>query len=165
MSKVEKLQDDNVELGIETPEEVNETTAPKRRTRKPRVESGPVPEAAPTSEAEKPQRRKSRKPNANAVAQIVGVHKMISLVPGMEAFAIEETEAQILAEGMQGIADEYGVALSGKTGATLNLLIALGMVYGPRFYLLYQQNQLAKDAAKRLKGIPAENIPEVNTVQ
>lgn len=140
---------DNTELGInpelpETPEPAEPTR--RRRGRKPKNETAPAPEAAPGAESpeNKPTRRRSRKVNANSVQQIIGIHKMISMLPGMEIFAIEENEAQILAEGMQGIADEYGVTMSGKTGATLNMVAALAMVYGPRGYLLYQQRQAAK---------------------
>lgn len=139
------ILNDNEELGIsDTPELENpEAVEPvrKRRGRKPKNETAPAPESGPTVEADKPVRRRSRKVNANSVQQIIGIHKMISMLPGMEVFAIQENEAQILAEGMQGIADEYGVTMSGKTGATLNMVAALAMVYGPRGYMLYQQHK------------------------
>ncbi len=137
---------DNTE-DLQTPDElppiVVDAEEPKRRRgRKPKAETVQA-ESAPEAVADddKPRRKTTRKPNASSIAQIVGIHKMISLLPGLEVFQVNEAEAQILAEAMRGIADEYGVSISGKTGATLNMLAAIAMVYGPRLMILYHQNK------------------------
>lgn len=147
---------------IEPAEEkvVIENTEPvkKRRGRKPNAEklvAETMPES-PASDSAPVRKRGRKKANTNATAQLIGLHKMIAMLPNMQHFEIDETEAAVLSDAMQQVSEEYGVVMSGKTGATINLIIALGMVYGPRFYLTLQQR---KEAQAKLQLSNSE-IPE-----
>ncbi|RWZ84875.1 MAG: hypothetical protein EO766_16955 [Hydrotalea sp. AMD] len=151
----------------EAPEVVEVPTEPtikKRRGRRSNAEIAAAkelnPETAPTSgesDSTPARKRGRRKSNANAVQQVIGIHKMVSMLPGMEIWAIDEAEAQTITEAMALVSEEYGVQISGKTGATLNLIMALGMVYGPRAYVMIQQSK------QRKKELALENpsTPEV----
>lgn len=64
--------------------------------------------------------------------QTVGVHKMLALMTGIPELEIGDDEGKILAEAMTAVSREYGVAVSGKTAASMQMLAACAMVYAPR---------------------------------
>lgn len=104
------------------------------------------PGAAKSAEA-KPQKRGS-KMSADAVStlakQIQGMHAMAAMMTGIGLFQITEAESALLAGGLSAVAEEYGLALDGKTGAALQLFGAAAMVYAPRILAI----QKAKAAAR-----------------
>jgi hypothetical protein len=88
--------------------------------------------------------RQKRASVENTARQLEGLHKMIAVLPNMHFMAIAPEEAKILAEAMLAVADEYDINLSGKAGATVQLVAAIGMVYVPRGLYAFKQKQEAK---------------------
>lgn len=116
------------------PEQI--TPPKKRRGRPPK---NPIPENAIDGEAkpinEKPKRRS--KIDASAVAkQIQGLHMLAAHATGLSELQISEGESVLLADAVVNMSSEYGLELSGKTGAALQLFAACAMVYLPRFSVI-----------------------------
>jgi hypothetical protein len=102
---------------------------------------------APKAATEKPGKRSAKmsaEATANLAKQIQGMHAMAAMMTGIGIFQINDMEASLLANGISAVAEEYGLALDGKTGAALQLFGAAAMVYAPRILAI----QKAKAAAR-----------------
>lgn len=86
--------------------------------------------------------------------QIQGMHAMAAMMTGIPILAITPEESALLAGGISAVAEEYGLALDGKTGAALQLFGAAAMVYAPRIL----QIQAMKRAA-RANTVDVESRP------
>lgn len=119
---------------------------PRRDGSTPPGPKAETPGAAKKAEA-KPQKR-GAKMSAEAVGtlakQIQGMHVMAAMMTGIGILQISEAESSLLAGGLSAVAEEYGLALDGKTGAALQLFGAAAMVYAPRIIAI----QKAKAAAR-----------------
>lgn len=84
--------------------------------------------------SEGPRKRSgARKADAESLGkQIAGIHQMLSIVTGFPELAIAEGEGKMLAEACISVADEYGLAVTGKAGAAIQLFAACSLIYGPR---------------------------------
>lgn len=99
----------------------------------------------PTDAAPKQQRRRKSTVDASALAkQLRGIHSLAAkLLPipgpdGTKLLELSDIEATQLAEAVAGVAKEYDLELSGKTGAAIQLFGVAAMVYGPRIYVIQQ---------------------------
>ena len=125
----------------------------KRGPGRPRKDgsSPPGPKAekpgSPKSAEAKPQKR-GAKMSAEAVntlaRQIQGMHAMAAMITGIGILQINDGEAALLAGGISAVAEEYGLALDGKTGAALQLFGAAAMVYAPRFIAIQKAKAQAR---------------------
>lgn len=130
----------------ETPPETPPEIEPKRRRGRP-----PKDAAAPGAEKkEGPKKTASRKAeDTEALAhQLVGLHQFAALATGLPELVISEKEGQMLAKGINAVADEYGLSLSGKTGAALQFLAAAAMVYVPRGLAIKARAEKARREAE-----------------
>jgi len=101
-------------------------------------------------ESEPPKRRRGRPPGAKAKPkpkktiyggdeigimgrQLVGVHQIVAMVTGIPEIQIQEQEGALLAQSIANVANEYGLEIDGKTGASVQLFMTVAMIYGPRF--------------------------------
>jgi len=112
----------------------------------------PVPPDAsmPGKRGPKPGRRKkgmSAEDQSNLSRQIIGLHQIAAMATGIPELQVGEKEAELLASALANVSAEYGLSLSGKTGATLQLLGVAAMVYLPRLSALK-----ARVAAKKAQG-------------
>lgn len=133
-----------------------EHVAPARRGRgrppaNAALQAQQIPEgSAPKVDKPKPRAKKNEADAASLGKQICGVHQMVAMMTGMPEMVIAPEEGEMLAKGIMGIADEYGLALDGKTGASLQLFACAAMVYAPRVFAirnrLTQQKQLANQS-------------------
>ena len=85
--------------------------------------------------------------------QLVGLHIMIAQISGMPEMAIAEQEGALLAQSIVNVADQYDLAIDGKTGAALQLAMTAAMIYGPRALAIRARARAA-----------TQNVPE-NGVQ
>lgn len=80
--------------------------------------------------------------------QIVGMHEMAAMVTGLPMLRVTLEEGTAVAKALADVGEQYGLAIDGKTGATINLVLTLGMVYGPRLLHIKQaRNQAAQQQA------------------
>ena len=132
--------------------EAKGTEAPKKRGRPRKVREVPI-DGEPEEIIEKgPKPKRGRKPKGIDEGvlskQLVGLHLIAAEVLKMPEIAIDQDEAELLANAISGIAKEYNLAVSGKTAAWLGLAGAAAMVYAPRAIVI------AKKMPKR-KGQPS----------
>lgn len=130
------------ETAAETPPE----TEPKRRRGRPPKDAG----ATTGERKEGPKKTASRKAeDTDALAhQLVGLHQFAALATGLQELVISEKEGQMLAKGVNAVADEYGLSLSGKTGAALQLIAAAAMIYVPRGLMIKARVEKARREAE-----------------
>jgi hypothetical protein len=64
--------------------------------------------------------------------QIQGIHAILAQIPGLDCMMLADEEAAMLAQAMAGVAAEYDIEISGKTGAIVGMVAAVGMIYVPR---------------------------------
>lgn len=134
--------------------QAHDEAKPKRRGRPPKD---------PNAEPKKRRSKKTETESLDAFAkQIQGIHHMASLVTGVPEAAISDVESRMLAESVIAVSEEYGFELSGKSGASLQLLAACAMVYTPRFIQASQrlnrerQNRIAamQEAEREANHVP-----------
>lgn len=129
----------------------------------------------PNEPQEQPRQQRKRKAQVDASAlakQLKGIHALAAkLVPlkgpdGSMLMELSDTEATQLADAVAGVAKEYDLELSGKTGSAITLIGVAAMIYGPRIYLIQQmraymqQQQRAAQAAKNAEDPSVvSNIP------
>lgn len=78
---------------------------------------------------------------ASLAKQIQGIHVMLSMFLQMPELAISDSESQMLAKSLNTVAEEYGLSLDGKTGATIQLLGAAAIIYVPRALAVIQRQK------------------------
>jgi hypothetical protein len=163
---------------------VEPTTKPKRRGRpfgRTAGASAPLPETpigadatgAPEEAAPRQQRKRKSQVDASALAkQLRGIHALAAkLLPipgpdGSKLLELSDVEATQLAEAVAGVAKEYDLELSGKTGAAIQLFGVAAMIYGPRVYVIQQmrtyaqkQKSAAEENARRQDPSVVDTIP------
>lgn len=139
----------------ENPPEENPTTeAPKKRGR---------PKGSTNAKPNSEQPRKSANRQAADVAafgqQLVGIHKLVAMATSLPIMQIDDTEGLMLAKGINAVAEEYGIAMTGKMGAALQLFGAAAMVYAPRAIVIMAQMKAAKQAQANIVDVPVNAEP------
>ncbi len=117
-------------------------TPPKRRRGRPKgskTKKAPPETAIPGSTGKKatpaPKAAKGA-PRVDASSmgrQIVGLHLAAATITGIPELQLGDNEGEMLAGALQGIAEEYGLALDGKTGAAIQLAGVCAAIYLPRY--------------------------------
>jgi len=73
------------------------------------------------------------------------------MVTGIPEIVIQEPEAVLLAQSVANVANEYGLEIDGKTGASVQLFMTVAMIYGPRF-LQFRARQKAAQTQGATNG-------------
>ena len=143
------------ESAIQEPKQ--ETAPPKRRGRPPGVKNAPKPpmeekQIEAGSATQQPKRGRPRK-NSEEFSesskiglskQVQGIHMMAAQLSGFQELAISEAESLMLADAIINTSHEYGLSLSGKTGALLQLVGTAAIIYIPRFSIINQKIKVEK---------------------
>lgn len=79
--------------------------------------------------------------------QVMGLHQLASIATGIPELTISEQESKMLGGSLATVAEEYGLELSGKTGAMFQLIAVCGMIYVPKFAVL--KTRVAEAKARR----------------
>ncbi|MHB1222235.1 MAG: hypothetical protein ACYC0J_09595 [Gammaproteobacteria bacterium] len=75
--------------------------------------------------------------------QIEGIHLVGSMVTGIPELALDAESAKALSVAVVGVCQQYDLEISGKTGATIQLIGTAAVIYLPRYFAFRQRN--AKD--------------------
>lgn len=81
-------------------------------------------------------------------AEVVKAHLLIAKWTKQPALQVDENEARILASAVEAVCVEFGIELSGKSGALTQAIYALLIVYGPRVPAFQEVMERAKRAAR-----------------
>lgn len=98
--------------------------------------------SAANSSTAKPRAAKAPKANYTQVdyaamgKQLVGLHMVVAMATGIPEIQIREEEGMGLAVAIGNVAEQYDLAIDGKTGAMLQLVMTAAMIYGPRALML-----------------------------
>lgn len=133
------------EKGVPANEEIPEP--PKKRGR---------PKGSKNSSGDAPKKSQARmaQDTVELGRQIVGLHKLASMISGFPELEISDTEGAMLANGINSVCQEYGLSLNGKTGAAIQLLGAAGVIYIPRAFAI--QKRINEEAKKRGEVVDTE---------
>lgn len=142
---------------IETPE-IPEQQAPendppkKRRGRPPKNPQLNTETVSPGAKSKPGPKPKSKAYGADEIGimgrQLVGVHQIVAMVTGIPEIVIGEQEAVMLAQSVANVANEYGLEIDGKTGASIQLFMTVAMIYGPRFLQFRARAKQAQQQAQ-----------------
>ena len=128
--------------GAKTTEDVTDhsnTTAPENRNKRGR--KGKKREADPESLEE-------------LASKIKGLHQLAYMATGLEDVLITDKQAGMLAASIDSVSREFGVMLSGKTGAIIGMVLTMAMIYAPKVFIV-----MAKiDAMKKAKASQSGNV-------
>lgn len=150
-----------------TPETLHDATPVRRKRGRPsNAERAAMNGAAETINSKPTGAKRGPKPKAAKKAytadeigvmgrQLVGIHVMVAQITRIPEVAISEEEGQLLAQSIVNVADQYDLALDGKTGAALQLFMTAAMIYGPRAFAVRARAAKAQ----------SENSVPVATVQ
>jgi predicted ArsR family transcriptional regulator len=127
-------------------ENVVEISAPKksrgRPAKNPLLETE-VKEGSPAAKKSGAGRPKKKlfdnESKTNLSRQIIGIHLITAKMTGIPELIIDENEAAILADSIVNIAEEYGLAMSGKMGAWAQLIGTAAFIYTPRLIAVKQR--------------------------
>lgn len=147
-TKTEEVKTDTPQ--VETEQVIQEPK--KRRGRPPKN-----PDAVNISGDEKKTTRKPTKKKTSKVIegkQIAGLHAVAAHLTGIPELVISDQEGDLLASGLQAVAEEYGLELGGKTGAAIQLLSAAAVVYLPRFAAFTQKQKAMQNERKDENAAP-----------
>ena len=145
------------------PETIQGIEPPKKRRGRP--PKNPIPETGIPGEEKKPTEKPKRRgkfdaeSTARLAKQLQGIHMMAAQVTQLGELMISDQESAMLADALVNISAEYGLELSGKTGATIQLLGTAAMIYLPRFHVISQKVKTAK--ANRESSQVLENVAPV----
>jgi hypothetical protein len=93
------------------------------------------------------QKKAAPKKNVEHIKRVLlSVHGKAALALGNDDIAIDEEEAQMLAESLANFLEYYKIVITGKRGAAVALLYAVSMVYGPRLFAMVLKRRIAKEA-------------------
>src|SRR2546423_10441970 len=108
---------------------------------------------APDAEPQRRRRRMKAIDKSQLAKQLIGIHTIAAKLTQMPFVAIDQTEADMLADAIDNVAREYDLALDGKTGAFIQLMAAAAVVYGPRV-MMYQaiQRRSRREAGQTVEG-------------
>jgi len=138
-AKLVQRDSPNLEPIIEPtgPQDENIEPPKKRRGRPPNssklLEEKPISEGG--TKEKRAYKKKAQYDNStieNLARQIQGLHFIAVKMSGFKELEISEPESVMLAESVVNVAREYDLALSGKTGALLQLTGVAVMIYLPR---------------------------------
>lgn len=134
---------------VETEQVIQEPK--KRRGRPPKN-----PDAVNISDEKKTTRKPTKKKTSKVIEgkQIAGLHAVAAHLTGIPELVISDQEGDLLASGLQAVAEEYGLELGGKTGAAIQLLSAAAVVYLPRFAAITQKQKAAQNERKNENAAP-----------
>lgn len=130
----------------EVQESMNESVpTPRKRGRPPKVrtegEKPELPGAEPVDEKPEAPKKRGRKPKSKGMGeeeigalarQIQGIHSLAAMMTGLPELNINEFQAGMLAQSVARVSEEFGLAVTGKTGAILSLVATAAMVYAPK---------------------------------
>lgn len=143
-SEVEAEEKETIPPTPESVEGVSDEVAEpvkRKRGRPPKNPDAPSPggkSGSSKSSSSGPRRKNAKPVDIKAFAkQLAGIHVIAGMISGIPEIVINEDEAEILAVAVVDICDEYGLAIDGKTGATLQLIGAVSMIYGPKAFQFY----------------------------
>ena len=131
--------------------------APKKRRgrppKNPDVQSESIPKGSATGAGTAKKKAASKTYTASDRVvmgkQLAGMHQMVAMMTGLPELAMSEEEGTMLADAIVNVAEQYDLAIDGKTGAALQLAMTAAMIYGPRALAIRARAQMAKQAAEQ----------------
>lgn len=124
---------------IETPPQDDAPPVRRRRGRPPKNPDALGNKETPTGTAPKrgrPAKTDKKVYSVDEIAlmgkQLTGIHIMVAQIAQLPEMQISEQEGVLLAQSIINVADQYDLAIDGKTGAALQLAMTAAMIYGPR---------------------------------
>jgi len=81
------------------------------------------------------------------------------VLTGVPLFQLRDDESAMLAGSLADVMEYYGVALTGPTSVWIGLLGAVGMVYGPRYFMLQQMRAAARARPASMAATPDQAPP------
>ena len=142
-----------------------ETSAPVKRGRGRPPKAPADPNATPIPGDAAPPVKRGRPPKkamftdeniGDLAGQIQGLHMIAAEMTGVPIFALSEKESKMLAASVIKIAGEYNLAMSGKTGAMIQLIGVCAMIYVPRLIAL---KKMKAQATADLVGVENGSAP------
>lgn len=125
-----------------------ETEPPKRRRGRPSNAEKLLEEKTVGASSSTKEKRTYKKKSDNAIPnvenlakQIQGLHFIAAKMSGFAELIVDERESLMLAESIVNIAREYDLAMSGKTGAMIQLLGVSAIIYLPRFVAINERKK------------------------
>ncbi len=167
MNDEQKPSDDSIldaDAGAQIPSVAGEgIEAPrKRRGRKSNAEKAA--EAAIAGDTaktiERPKRREKLTGEAKTALarQLQGLHLAAAQITQLGELMVSEAESLMLADALVNISEQYGLELTGKTGALVQLLGTAALIYLPRFHAINQRSKMAR-AANVSDGVVQHDTP------
>lgn len=164
MSLENQPEEANPEVAAQIENPTPEPAAPKRRRGRPPKNPDLIQEGIPGTNS-KPQKTRAKKSAPDTVTlgrQLVGIHQMAAMLTGIPECQIQDAEGQMLAAGIIAVADQYDLAIDGKTGAALQLFAAAAMVYAPRvlmFNTRMKKQRESKATTAQFHELPQDPTP------
>ena len=126
----EIAQPETAQPEISQPQEKRKRGRPSNAERAARGEGKQAEETVSKPKAKA--RGKGGLDEATLAQQLFGLHAMGAMLIGLPVMQITQDESALLAKSIILVMEEYDLALSGKTAASIQLLGVAAMIYAPR---------------------------------
>lgn len=137
MNENENQENPNVEQTntVDDAQPANPVRRGRGRPPKNPGESGTAPKKESVSGGASKAKKSSKQSGGVSSAQLMGIHQMLFVFTGQQfpEIQLHETEANMLAESINGVCEQYDLSIDGKTGAFLQLAGTAAMIYAPRY--------------------------------
>jgi hypothetical protein len=92
--------------------------------------------------------------SVDGIARILfSLHQMAAVGLKVPEMALDPKEAQVLGQAIADVQSHYDFDVSAETTIWVNLVMALGSVYGPRAVLIYHRKQKVKEKSRPLASV------------
>lgn len=112
------------------------------------IERGSTASAAPGRKPSKNSKRVTASDVGALAKQLVGLHQLGAMISGIPEVMISDADGALLATGIVAVCEEYDLSIDGKTGAALQLLGAMAIVYAPKAFKVSARMSAQKKAAQ-----------------
>lgn len=127
-----------------------EIEAPKKRRGRPaapKLDETEIGGSAATKKRATKKQVYTNEARAKFAQQIMGLHYLAANATGLEDLLITEQQSEMLAESLITISAEYGLSMSGKTGALLQLAGTAAIIYVPKIIVIKQKIRARQESA------------------
>lgn len=125
----------------------------RRADGSPRAKPGRKASGSGTARTASPRASGPSKKNSTGIKGLekllFSMHAMVAIKTKAPELIIDAKEAELLAQAISDVQDHYGFEVSPETAVWVNLVTALGSVYGPRAISIYSRVKKEKAASER----------------
>lgn len=151
------VQNDDASKTVEDQQPANPVRRGRGRPPKDANAAGAAPKKESVSGSNSKAKKSAKSIGGVSGEQLMGIHQMLYVFTGQQYPEIQlaSPEAQMLADSINGVCEQYDLSIDGKTGAFLQLAGTAAMIYAPRYLAIRARMAQAQPVDVQSKEVPS----------